>query len=102
MPGDLQAIVTNACKAVNIDLLSEFTARNNAALHQLVTEHKVELRNFPENVLKELRGVADKVVAELADRDPMAERIFTSFRKFREQVTAWNDISERAYLNTRV
>ncbi len=102
LPKDLQAIVTNACKAVNIDLLSEFTARNNAALHKLLTEHKVELRSFPENVLKELRGVADKVVAELADRDPMAERIFSSFRKFREQVTAWNDISERAYLNTRV
>ncbi len=101
LPPDLQAIVRTACKAINLDLLSEFTARNNAALHQLVTEHKVELRSFPDAVLKELRGVADKVVAELAGRDSMAQRIFASFREFREQVTAWENISERAYLNTR-
>ncbi len=102
LPGDLQAIVTNACKAINIDLLSEFTARNNTALYQLLMDHKVALRSFPENVLKELRRVADKVVAELADRDPMAEKIFTSFRTFQKQAMAWNNISERAYLNTRV
>jgi len=101
LPDDLQAIVINACKAINMDLLCEFTARNNAALHKLLTEHKVELRSFPDSVLKELRIEADKVVAELADRDPLAEEIFTSFREFREQVTSWNDISERAYLNTR-
>ncbi len=101
LPPDLQAIVVTACKAVNLDLLSEFTARNNAALHQLVTEHKVTLRSFPETVLKELRKVADKVVAELAGKDPMAQKIFASFQEFREQVVAWDDISERAYLNTR-
>jgi len=101
LPEDLRAIVDTACKAVNLDLLSEFTARNNAALHQLVTEHKVALRAFPETVLKELRETADKVVAELAGKEPMAQKIFASFREFRDQVTAWDNISERAYLNTR-
>ena len=101
LPEDLQAVVVNACKVINMDLLSEFTARNNAALHQLRSEHHVELRSFPESVLKELRKTADKVVAELADRDAMAKKIFASFRDFREQVTGWDDISERAYLNTR-
>ncbi len=101
LPEDLRAIVETACKAVNLDLLSEFTARNNAALHQLVTEHKVALRAFPETVLKELRETADKVVAELAGKEPMARKIFSSFREFRDQVTAWDNISERAYLNTR-
>ncbi len=101
LPKDLQAVVTTACKAINLDLLSEFTARNNAALHQLVTRHKVELRSFPPEVLKELKGVADKVVAELAGRDPVAKRILDSFQQFRNQVVAWDEISERAYLNAR-
>jgi len=32
LPKDLQAIVLNACKAANMDMLAEFTARNNQAL----------------------------------------------------------------------
>ncbi len=101
LPRDLQAVVTTACKAVNLDLLSEFTARNNAALHQLVTEHEIELRSFPAEVLKELQAVADKVVAELAGKDPVARKIFESFQQFRDQVVAWDEIAERAYLNAR-
>ncbi|MDH3934276.1 MAG: TRAP transporter substrate-binding protein, partial [Gammaproteobacteria bacterium] len=54
LPADLQSIVMTACKAVNLDMLSEFTARNNQALQTLVNEHKVELREFPKPVLDKL------------------------------------------------
>ncbi len=81
--------------------LSEFTARNNQALDTLVNRHNVQLRRFPDSVLKELKGISDQVVAEVAAKDPMSKKVYDSFRAFRDQVVAWHDVSERAYLNAR-
>jgi TRAP-type mannitol/chloroaromatic compound transport system substrate-binding protein len=101
LPKDLQAIVLNACKAMNLDGLSEFTARNNEALETLVNRHKVELRRFPDEVLKKLKAISDEVVAEVAAKDPQSKKVYESFRRFRDQVVAWHDVSERAFYNAR-
>ncbi len=101
LPKDLQAIVINAAKASNLDGLSEFTARNNQALDVLVNKHKVQLRRFPDEVLQKLRAISDEVVAEVAEKDPACRKVYDSFRVFRDQVVAWHDVSERAYLNAR-
>ena len=101
LPADLQSIVLNACKAANLDVLAEFTARNNAALQSLVNEHNVDLRAFPEDVLAELLRISGEVVAEIAQQDAIARKVYDSYRRFRAQGMAWHDISERAYLNAR-
>ncbi len=101
LPADLQSIVLNACKVVNQDMLAEYTARNNTALHTLVTKHKVDLRPFPEDVLKKLRSLSDEVVAEVAAKDARARKVFDSFRRFRDEARAWHDISELAYYQAR-
>jgi TRAP-type mannitol/chloroaromatic compound transport system substrate-binding protein len=101
LPADLQSIVLNACKVANLDLLSEYTARNNEALDTLVNKHHVELRRFPDAVLKQLKTISEEVVAEVAAKDPASKKVYDSFKKFRDQVEAWHDVSERAYLNAR-
>jgi TRAP-type mannitol/chloroaromatic compound transport system substrate-binding protein len=45
--------------------------------------------------------LSDEVVAEVAAKDALSQRVYDSFQTFRQQVTAWQDISERAYLNAR-
>jgi len=101
LPADLQSIVINACRVANQDMLAEYTARNNAALKTLVEEHKVDLRRFPDEVMAKLKALSDEVVAEAAASDPMSQKVYDSFRSFRDQAKAWHDISERAYLNAR-
>jgi len=101
LPADLQSIVMTACKAVNLDMLSEFTARNNQALQTLVNEHNVKLREFPKPVLDKLRAISVEVVEELARENEQAAQVYQSYRQFQQQVLAWHDISERAYLNVR-
>ncbi|BAZ92505.1 TRAP-type mannitol/chloroaromatic compound transporter, periplasmic component [Thiohalobacter thiocyanaticus] len=101
LPKDLQQIVTNACRVANQDMLAEYTARNNDALHTLVNEHQVDLRRLPDPVIEKLKAVSDEVVAEIADKDPQARKVYESFVRFRDQVKAWHDVSERAYLNAR-
>ena len=101
LPKDLQSIVLNACKVVNQDMLAEYTARNNAALHTLVNTHKVDLRQFPDDVLAKLRQLSDEVVAEVAAKDKLTKEVYESFRTFRDQVMEWHKVSEQSYMRAR-
>ncbi len=101
LPRDLKSIVLNACKVVNQDMLAEYTARNNAALHTLVNKHKVDLRQFPDDVLAKLRQLSDEVVAEVAAKVKLTKQVYESFRTFRDQVMEWHKVSEQSYLRAR-
>ena len=56
LPGDLKALVEAANTAVNQMVLSEFVARNNAALATLINKHKVVTKKFPDSLLNHLGG----------------------------------------------
>ena len=101
LPDDLKAIVEAAAKAINNDLLAEYTARNNAALRELVDVHNVQLRKLPDDVLLELRRIADEMIADIPGDDPLARRIYESYISYRDDVVAYQEISERAYINAR-
>lgn len=101
LPADLQSIVINAAKVANIDMLANFTARNNQALKTLVDEHGVELRKFPDDVLLKLRELSEQVIAEEVAKDPMSAKVYKSFKAFNDQAVEYHRISEQAYLNAR-
>jgi len=101
LPQDLQAILRVASLAINQDMLDEYTARNNAALKELVDKHHVELRELPADVINELRTISDIVVSEIAGDDPLAQRIYKSYLEFKENVVEYHEITERAYINAR-
>jgi TRAP-type mannitol/chloroaromatic compound transport system substrate-binding protein len=101
LPKDLQSIVLNACKVTNQDMLAEYTARNNDALQTLIHTHKVNLKPFPNDVLKKLKTLSDEVLTELASKDKASGKVYASFKKFLSQVEQWHNISELAYFNAR-
>ena len=101
LPKDLQQIVLTACKAANIDMLSEYTARNNQALDTLINKHKVNLLPLPDDVLKTLKKLSEEVVQELTAKDPLSKKIYDSVSQFRSQVNRWSEISEYAFFKAR-
>jgi TRAP-type mannitol/chloroaromatic compound transport system substrate-binding protein len=101
LPADLQAIVTTAARAANQNMLDEFTARNNTALRQLVDVHGVKLRRLPDDVLIALSKASDGVMQDLIATDPMAAKVYESYRVFREGVKSYHHISEQAFINAR-
>jgi TRAP-type mannitol/chloroaromatic compound transport system substrate-binding protein len=101
LPEDLQAIVTTAARAINQDMLDEFTARNNAALQNLIDNHGVQLRKFPDDVIVRLHQSSDEALQDLADSDPTAARVYASYKTFLDNVTRYHHISEQAYINAR-
>ena len=101
LPSDLKAVVESANAAVNQIVLSEFVARNNAALSTLVNKHKVQLRGFPDEVLKGLGGLAKQVMNDIASKDPLSRKVMDDYLKFRADAAEWSSRSEGAYLPAR-
>jgi len=98
LPADLQAIVMGACKMVNLDMLAEYSARNPAALVALKTKHKVEMRTFPDEVVRKMRVLSNEVVEELGNKDDFSKKVYAQFK---EGSVQWSGISELAYLQAR-
>jgi len=101
LPPDLQAIVTYAARAANQDMLDEFTARNNAALKDLVENHGVKLRKLPDDVLQALYERSEDAMRSLVEHDEMAAKVYASYKRFYDGVRAYHHISEQAYINAR-
>ncbi len=101
LPADLQAIVEVAAAAANQDMLNEYTARNNAALIELVEKHGVQVKKLPDDVLAEFKRLSAEVVEELASEDPLSRRIAESMKAFAIQAKSYHGISEEAYYNAR-
>jgi len=101
LPKDLQAIVRGACKIANLDMLADFTAKSNTALQTLVNKHNVQLKTFPDEVIKELHKLSEQVVSQVGKHDPLANKIYQSFSKFRKDAMQWSNISELGYMKAR-
>ncbi len=101
LPADLQRIVEEACRASVVDMLAEYTARNQRALDTLIQEHGVKLRRLPDDVLKAFKEKSEEVLQEIAKKDALAREIYDSFSRFRAQVIRWTNIAEFAFMQAR-
>ncbi len=101
LPEDLKAIVETAARAVNQDVLDEYTARNNEALVSLIEEHGVQLKKLPDDVVRELRRISEEIIEEIASDSEIALRIANSIQSFQKQAAAYHAISEEAYYEAR-
>ena len=101
LPADLQAIVKVASRAINQDMLDEYTARNNRALQDLLENHGVQLRRLPDDVIIALYEASEAALLDLAASDPLAQRVYASFKEFLDNVSTYHHISEQAYINAR-
>ena len=101
LPEDLKAIIKYAARASNQEMLDEYTARNNKALNELIEKHNIELKKIPDTVLVELKRITDEVMEDFIADDEMAQKVYKSYKEFKEQVINYHRISEKAYIDTR-
>ena len=64
-------------------------------------EHGVQLRKLPDDVIVKLHQAADGAIQDLAAQDPMAAKVYASFKAFYDGVRNYHHISEQAYINAR-
>ena len=101
LPKDLQNIIEVATRAINQDMLDEYTARSNAALVELVEKHKVDLRPFPKDVIDRFRELTQEYYAEMAEKDPTFAKVYASYKDYLDNIKKYHELSESAYYNIR-
>jgi TRAP-type mannitol/chloroaromatic compound transport system substrate-binding protein len=101
LPRDLQAIVRQAAGNEAARMPAEMLFGNAVALDALVHRHGVEVRHFPEPVLRRLLEVSAEVVAEAAAKDDISRRIYASWSAFRDKAMAFAPFGQHGYLTSR-
>ncbi|MCE8029862.1 TRAP transporter substrate-binding protein [Billgrantia desiderata] len=101
LPDDLKAVVREAAKASNLDMISEFAYRNAQALATLVEEHGVQLRTFPQDVIEALYESSQRVIQQQVENDPDSAKVYESYSAFQALVRPFSDVGEFEYLKTR-
>ena len=99
LPEDLQNIITGAAKIANLDMLSEYIARNNEALKILKDKHKVNIVPLPDEVLAMLHNISNEVISEIAKKDKFSMQVYDSYKNFQKKTSEWSKISIKSYLN---
>ncbi|WP_282110314.1 TRAP transporter substrate-binding protein [Shewanella algicola] len=79
LPADLQAIVKVAARAINQDMLDDYTQGHIAAMDTLISEHNVQVTPFPPEVIAALKQARDEVLTEEAAKDPMFNKVLQAY-----------------------
>ncbi|UTA47962.1 TRAP transporter substrate-binding protein [Simiduia sp. 21SJ11W-1] len=101
LPEDLQKLVEVTARAVNQDMLDEYTARNNRAMNELVNQHGVQIKRLPQDVLDNLKRISEEMYAEQSASDPFFAKVYADYKAFRDQAKNYHGISEEAYYESR-
>ncbi|POF28590.1 TRAP transporter substrate-binding protein [Roseibium marinum] len=101
LPGELRAIVLEACRAENGRALAESDWQNAGSLQLLQEEDGVTVRPYPEDVLTALRETSAVVLAEFAEKDPLSSRIQESYTAALVRLAPWSDVAMRRFMAAR-
>lgn len=101
LPRSLKAVVRMAVNSSHQRILSGFYFSHYRALKALVEEHSVQLRRFPNEVLKALAEHANSILPTLAAKDEHSKKVYDSTVAFRQAAHSWSSISDQAYLAVR-
>ncbi|MEH6648936.1 MAG: TRAP transporter substrate-binding protein [Motiliproteus sp.] len=99
-PSD-QLIINAAASMENEVMMSEYNAKNGAALASLVNDQGVKLRRFNDDVYDAFSEAAEEVFDEVQQHSELAARIHKSFVTARAEIGAWAKISDQAYVEQR-
>jgi TRAP-type mannitol/chloroaromatic compound transport system substrate-binding protein len=101
LPTDLQELVEGAIMAEAMAYGADYRFNNVMALGPLVRDKGVELRTYPDDVIRALGRTALEVLAELGEGDELTRRIHGSYMAFLKQAIPYSDWFDRTILTQR-
>ena len=102
LPDDLKQVVSLACESLYNPVWTEYTTKHAAALKNLVEKEGVQVKMFPESVIKAMGVAAAEVIDELRqDDDELVKRITESFITYRDSVGGYMTFADNGQMNAR-
>ena len=96
-----QALIKAAAHQENDLMMSEYNAKNGAALDKLISEQGIQVREFNDDVYDAFGEAAEEVFEEVRAHSELANRIHESFVATRKDVGRWMNLSDQPYLRQR-
>lgn len=101
LPKDLQKILTVAMKLAAYDMYTQSTHESGKNLATIQNDYpNVKIRSFPKAVTAKIRIANSELLNEFAAKDPKTKEILDSIYDYQENVRAWTNFSDRAYLDS--
>lgn len=97
LPNDLKAVFEAATHKLHNWIFAEFEMKNAIYLEKLLTEEKVVLKRFPNEVLEVLRKYAFEIYDQLAAKDPMVKKVYESYMKYRKSAIKYSEVTEKVF-----
>ena len=97
---DLKLIVETAAAKASLDIFAQSELQNTIALLEMQADDSIEILEFPESVIKELRRLTALVIEEEASADTDFSKIFEAYRAFEEDYQAYRSVTEIPYRKT--
>lgn len=102
LPDDLQQVVSYACESLYNPVWTEYTTKHAQALKALVSEHDVQVRRLPDDVITAMGVAAGEVIDELRqDDDELVKRITESYLAHRGLVGGYMRYADNGQMNAR-
>lgn len=101
LPTDLQEIMRVAMFAAAQDMYIHSYHASAKNLATMLDDYPdLQVRPFPQDVIKALRKASDEVMSDLARQDPLTREIIQSMSEYLKMARDWTGISDNAYLNS--
>lgn len=97
LPADLQKMVQVAARANSEWIYAEMEFHNQEALQTLKQQKNVEVLEFPEDVLGELKAMTKVTLDEEAGKSADFKRVYDAYQSFMQSYAEWSQMSEDSY-----
>ena len=101
LDSDTQGLIDDLAKSFNMTVFSRFQSINGPALQQLVNEHNVQIKTFPDEVLIALGNAAGEVVSERGSINSETKAITNHLLSFRKVIKEWFTKGEQNFSRIR-
>jgi TRAP-type mannitol/chloroaromatic compound transport system substrate-binding protein len=98
---DLQAILETAASATAAETYADFVQHNVEAWKPLLAEGQVEVRTFPDEVIRAMGRATREVLDELTARDPVTAKVRDAFLRFLQDADAYGQRFDLRLLEMR-
>ncbi len=88
-----QALIENSCMAGVTYAMARAEALQGAVLQKFETEHGVEARQLPDEVLQKFRDATAVVMDRESEADEMFDKVYSSMMAFQEENAVWSSVA---------
>ena len=100
MPKDLQVILETAAYRAHLWVLGELESKNGEYLQKILTESKVQLKQFPDEVLAKLKAYSKEAIETEIGNDKLSRKVYDAYQAYAKKANDWSKLTEQPFYNS--